>query len=161
VQQAEVSSAPMNKVHIARDTITFYVIIGLPSSGKTTLAHKWAHGYGVSCMVFDDLTKFLPDYVARFRAAASKPPAIIVTDPKMCGVPEDVIKGFIRNKFDGEGKNWTFRFYYFANDPEACLENCKYRTDRPEGVKDFIRHWTKAYVIPEHAEVMPVYKRLN
>lgn len=132
----------------------FKIIIGLPGSGKTTLANAWLE-QNPNAILLDDLSRDFMGGVEKFNEA--KPRMVIITDPRMCGVSEDRIKEVINKHFIDDSDFRVFNFYYFANDPEACIINAR-RIPKPGGTENFIRHWTKHYTIPEGATVFPVYK---
>lgn len=132
----------------------FKIIIGLPGSGKTTLANAWLE-QNPNAILLDDLSRDFMGGVEKFNEA--KPRMVIITDPRMCGVSEDRIKEVINKHFIDDSDFRVFNFYYFANDPEACIINSR-RSPKPGGTENFIRHWTKHYTIPEDAVVFPVYR---
>lgn len=132
----------------------FKIIVGLPGSGKTTLANAWL-AQNPNAVLLDDLSRDFMGGVEKFNEAKTR--TVIITDPRMCGVPEDKIKEVINKHFIDDSDFRVFNFYYFANDPEACIINSR-RSPKPGGTENFIRHWTKSYTIPEGAVVFPVYK---
>lgn len=135
-------------------TTRFKIIVGLPGSGKTTFANsllKVSH----KAILLDDLSRDFIGGVDKFNEAKSR--MVIITDPRMCGVAEDKIIDVINKHFKDDSDSHVFDFYYFANDPEACIINSR-RSPKPGGTENFIRHWTKHYTIPKGAVVLPVYR---
>lgn len=132
----------------------FNIIIGLPGSGKTTLAKSMLNDVP-GALLLDDLSRNFGDGVQQFNELL--PSFVIITDPRMCGVSEERIKEVINKNFIDDSDFRVFNFYYFANDPEACIINAR-RNPKPGGTENFIRHWTKHYTIPKDAVVFPVYR---
>lgn len=133
------------------------VIIGLPGSGKTTYAQKWLHvvekvSPGI-CVLFDDLSLDFSDIAKRFNPETHR--SILITDPKMCGVSEEHIIKKLDSLFNVDVR--TYVFFYFENDPEACIINAL-RDPKPGGTINFIKMYSPHYKIPPNAIPLKVYR---
>lgn len=120
-------------------------IAGLPGSGKTTLAQKLAQE--LNAILIDD-----PDDITVIISIItnSKDRNIVITDPYFCfaSTREKVLKFFQLLNFEVE---WLF----FDNDPASCQVNHV----RREGSETLDIPWfSKQYVIPPGAKVIPVWK---
>jgi hypothetical protein len=82
---------------------------------------------------------------------------VIIPDPKLCGANQSEIEGFIKRKFSAD--EYIFEYYYFANDPDACILNAV-RDPKPGGTLCFIRAYSKRYRIPPNSTILPVYKEI-
>jgi ABC-type glutathione transport system ATPase component len=128
--------------------VTF--IVGLPGSGKTTLAKT---------MVSDGVT-FIDDFcvaVKHGHAADLLKDAtdrLVITDPKACLVQPDTI----REKLTHWGGECKVRFIAFENDVDACWDNVKARDDGRRISRQYLESLAKNYVPSEWGEVRPVYK---
>lgn len=81
---------------------------------------------------------------------------VIITDPRLCGVPERDAIALIEKRYPHHnGAN--FKFIYFENDPEACMINAR-RNPKPGGTENLIKHLTKTYTIPANADIRKVYR---
>lgn len=144
--------APSDLMGYNVQMVKFTIIIGLPGSGKTTLAKSMLNHQNI---LLDDLSMDMHEGVVRF--AQSNKKNVIITDPRLCGVAEEQIAQVIRRYFGNDSEQFDFEFIYFENDPEACLVNAK-RDPKPGGAESFIKMMTKYYTIPEGAVTIPVYK---
>lgn len=139
-------------------TLNFIIIIGLPGSGKTTLANRMALEIP-NAIVLDD---FSLNYGKDFRNCLEKIKgyrSVIITDPSLCVFANRQmhIELNLELMFDKESDECTFSFIYFANDPDACIINAR-RDPKEGGTENYIKMLTQKYVIPEGADVRPVYK---
>lgn len=112
------------------------LIIGLPSSGKTTFAKK------LNGFLVDDpqSVKELPDMCDH----------LIITDPNFCvkNVLDNAIK-YLREKYHA-----NIEKIYFENNPQQCLKNCK----KEKPVESYIKYLSTQYVIDNECVVIPCYK---
>lgn len=115
------------------------LIVGLPGSGKTTLA-KSMEGHLV-----DD-----PDQ--RLDMLITPAPAhLIITHPYLC-VRESLKTLIIYLSVYYSGV--TPKIIYFENDPKQCMINARKRVNKP--VEGFIKQLTKEYYPTKDA--IPVYR---
>src|ERR1035437_3143132 len=102
------------------------LIIGLPSSGKTTYA-KTLNG-----LLVDDpqSVKELPDVCNH----------LIITDPNFCvqNVLDNAIQ-YLQEKY----QTYNIKRIYFENNPQQCLKNCK----KEKLVKNYIKYLSTQYVV--------------
>jgi predicted kinase len=130
------------------------MIVGLPGSGKTTLAETMVKD-DPKAFLADDFSKNLDKLATLFKKAKFN--RVILTDPSLCGVEQRIAEEVVLDMFDLEGEAVDFKWIYFENDPEACLVNAE-RNPKPGGVQEFIRIRSHAYDIPKDATVLPVYR---
>lgn len=133
-------------------TTKFIVIIGLPGSGKTTLAK--------SLLKIEKGALFIDDFSLHTEEAKSfnvcKHDTVIITDPYLCNVTNECFLNTIMRYFIGL-EDVLIQKIYFENDPDTCIKNAL-RDPKDGGTLAFIRNMTKEYVIPDGADVRKVYK---
>ena len=133
----------------------FKVIVGLPGSGKTTLALRWLDEMDCAerdrTLFLDDLCLNIKELAAQFNPLLHD--CVIITDPRMTMYAES----YMRTRLIGLFGEHDFIFHYFENDPEACIINAT-RDPKPGGTVNFIKMATKHYVIPENSITYKVYR---
>lgn len=128
-------------------------IVGLPGSGKTTLAMNMYLEDQDHTILRDDYSLHYDKHDFMWNLFVKR---VIITDPRLCGVSEHKAIALIeRNHPVYEGAN--FKFIYFENDPEACIINAR-RNPKPGGTENLIKHLTKTYTIPANADIRKVYR---
>ena len=118
-------------------------IIGLPASGKTTLAKNKYHNY----KLFDDVSISYPNPSSLVFDVRDEEKSVII-DP-YCSLKE--IQDIVRIIF----KKFSISFIYFENNPAQCLINAKTRPEKK--VEDLIRYLTTKYYIPDGEKTVAVY----
>lgn len=138
--------------------IPCYLIAGLPGSGKTTLAYEIAENYS-NPFVLDDMS-LNPYGSADFSYYYND--CIIITDPFLCGISEQIMREKTCGAFVGCYKDFELDFHiiYFENDLEACLANAA-RAPKPGGTANFSKHLSRVYTIPPNADVRKVWKPVD
>lgn len=120
------------------------IIVGLPASGKTTLANNLIKD---NCfMLFDDVSvseKLFSDMNDHIKSQKD----LVITDPYIClKNVQDVLK----NKLIGYDIEWI----YFENDPNQCLINASFRDKKVDGL---IKNLSKQYYMPNQVVPMKVF----
>jgi GTPase SAR1 family protein len=128
-------------------------IVGLPGSGKTTLAYDMLMEDQDHTILRDDYSLHFDKNDLMWNLFAKR---VIITDPRLCGVSERDAITLIEKRYPVyDGAN--FKFIYFDNDPEACIINSR-RTPKPGGTEKLINYLTKIYKIPANADIRKVYR---
>lgn len=128
---------------------TLWVIIGLPGSGKTTLAHE----IGVD-EVYDDCLNDI-HYKEKVLSSLEQGKNVCITDPRFC-----IYSTFERNikTFDHlHGQQSSIKVYLFENDLEKCILNVQKRglkRDDENLVKE-IQSFSKYYNLDQFSLYMP------
>lgn len=121
------------------------MIVGLPGSGKTTLAKKINGDNGNKYHIIDDPKNFETDVMPYLDRD------VIITDPYLC------FKNFrvaAIKRIESINPDIKIDWLFFENDPEKCLENSK---NRDRKVESFIKNFSTKYEIPKNATVIDVY----
>lgn len=121
---------------IKQSMLNITIVVGLPASGKTTLASSIGVQVVDDPACLSDVLGFEEDF--------------IITDPYFC------IKGNHNNcvKFLNENYNCVINTIYFKNDYKQCLKNAKLRPNKK--VEGLIEILSKTYNPPDNA--LDVYK---
>lgn len=114
----------------------FYIVVGLPGSGKTTFLKS------VDGAVFDDCVNF-----TRVKSKI-KEDIIYIAHPMLCLKKHlDSLVVDIMDKYPDSKIN----FIYFENNPKKCIKNIK---NREKNVIPTIKLLSKKYFIPEGVDVV-------
>lgn len=123
------------------------LIAGLPGSGKSTLARQMSLQVGGHLL--DD-----PPSPADICDVPDGTDHIIACHPDFCrAAARALVDEALRAAFPDIELKWLF----FENDPASCHHNVEIRDDG-RNVASYIRRLSSLYVIPEGADVRPVFK---
>lgn len=126
------------------------IIVGLPGSGKTTLAKAMA--LESSAVLWDDISiSGLPP--------SAENSEIIITDALLClSEKRRELSSILGSRFPERVECWLF----FENRPEKCLANIHRRAThdpRPlEALMADLKFLARRYIIPEGASMHPVWQ---
>jgi len=124
-------------------------IVGLPGSGKTTLANMLKVD-NEDYYIINDPKNFNNDILPYLDRN------LIITDPNLCF--EKNRKSAV-NAVNNNKKNVKIDWIFFENDPEACLNNVNNRGDESKKVDGFIKNLSQFYTIPPGSNTIKVYSR--
>ena len=134
------------------------MIVGLPGSGKTSFAKKLVNESRTPMFLATDFSAHMDDILSEFNP--SKYHQIVVTDPMLCGIPQESAEDTMLEMFRFTRNKTKFTWIYFENDAEACIVNT-HKTPRLENLDNFIHIQSKKYTIPEGSNILPVYRVLH
>jgi hypothetical protein len=123
------------------------LLIGLPGSGKTSLARKMAAEDPSVRIIDDPRTKadlVVPDDGTDVRLAICDP---MLCDPESSERADAVIAELFPNA--------TVERLFFAADPDACARNARTRADG-RLVEALTKRLAARYVIPDGVEAIPI-----
>lgn len=125
------------------------VIVGLPGSGKTTLANKIKE-VNKDYIIIDDPKNFSIDIEPHIVNGQN----IILVDPNLCfDKNRDRLVELIKKLNPNIKIDWIF----FENNPTKCLNNIHLRSDN-KNVKSFIKQFSKFYRMPENSNVFEIWQ---
>lgn len=122
------------------------LIIGLPGSGKTTLAKSLL---ARSLLERDSVLIDDPKHFSEI-ANAVRAKHLIVVDPHLC-----IALNYLTAELMLTNLGFSIERIYFENNPKQCLINAQKRGTKK--VEEDIKYFSKRYFIPSSVEVIPVY----
>lgn len=121
----------------------FFVLIGLPGSGKTHLAKQMNGNFVDDFKSFDELVDLKKDIN-------------IVASPFLClKTSRDSLVHFLNKKY----QNPEIYYCYFENKPDKCIKNIQIRNDGRAISESFIKYLSKNYEIPKGVKTIDVYEK--
>ncbi len=118
------------------------LIIGLPASGKTTLAYQLQKENGYQ--IIDD-----PKNISEFAEILKSRQNVIVTDPHLCNplIRQKAIEFWENNKYG-------VKLIFFEKDIKKCQNNLIHRNDNR-----IIKHFEVFdYIIPKDVETIKIWQ---
>lgn len=135
-----------------------FVYIGLPGSGKTTLALQdkdFLDRLGYTTALLDDASQ--NGGKEAFLKLIEEPlDAIFLIDTHLCSAKaQESLKEAIQSIPDV--RKPTEDWFYFSNEPKIAWANCKKRKDKTIS-KEIVEKFSKEYYIPQNAYVRPIWR---
>lgn len=143
------------------------MIVGLPGSGKTTYAKNLLTA-AYPQRLFDDPStnkKGIEDLRLYVRNGGH---AIVTdvycTDPEVREIATAKMLSWSQDDWNPNSKyKVTLKWVFFENDLDACLANIKRRNEADPKLyrlisEPYLREASRRYIIPDGAQVLPVYK---
>lgn len=129
--------------------VNILFIVGLPGSGKTTLAKNINENKGGSYRIIDDPKDFDLDVLPFLNEN------LIITDPHLCN---GNIREMAVSKILAQTEA-NIEWIFFENNPKVCLENIIARDGGK--VKPSIINFTRIYKVPDGVEALSVFNSKN
>ena len=131
--------------------VKIILFVGLPGSGKTTLAQSMMDN---NSFLIDDPNR---DTEIFNKAIGSNKEKILVCDPLLIKSSRITVERFFEKKFKGAT---TFEWIYFENNPEAAWNNHLKRneTDPRDISHSFFMNLSKLYIIPNGVIPLKIYQ---
>lgn len=128
------------------------LVVGLPASGKT----QWVLGNRERTTYFADDPRHVNQLPSEFRLKICGFDHVMIADPYFCD-PQVRSEAHVRLR-DLYPHVKKIDHVWFENNPEQCRKNAQGRSSQANGkVLGLIHALSQVYVIPEGAQVMPVY----
>lgn len=128
-----------------------FAIVGLPGSGKTTLAKKLA--LEKDALLFDDIG--FESQRSQFEACLlENSKNIVVVDVYFCLA---AVRKLALETITSLNSAVEIEWIYFENNYDACLKNIQNRNDG-RNVKPTLERLTQKYQIPEWVKAIPIFQ---
>ena len=124
------------------------LIVGLPGCGKTHYTQEKDFEFEGYHVIDDPSVQMSQEELLD---AIEHYPLLVIADPLLCFEHNREIAAEL---FEEREATWIF----FANDPETCINNIRFRGDDRNVSREFIKVLSREYTIPTGAEVLPVYR---